>query len=361
MPLRATVTVDIDKVRENAERVATMLPGIEIVGVTKVTCGDPRVARAMLDGGCVAIGESRLENIERLRGAGVEAPFWLIRAPVPGLAEETVRLADFTLVSERITLDALDVAALSAGHAHSVVAMVDLGDLREGMMPLDVPGFVVHARELRGARLAGLGASLTCYGAVVPSPENLGLLVDLTREAEGVLGRDLLVSGGMSSSIELAAAGLMPADITNLRIGESILLGVSTVTREPLPGLHTDAITVTAPVIECALKPSVPIGEVAQDAFGGRPTFVDRGERMRAILAIGRQDVDPTGIRPLDEGALVLGASSDHLIVDVHDLAAPPAVGDALTFVPNYSATLRLFSSAYATKEYVGSTDTRGR
>ncbi|MRR12502.1 hypothetical protein EG835_08575 [bacterium] len=130
---------------------------------------------------------------------------------------------------------------------------------------------------------------------------------------------------------------------------------------KPLPGLHTDAITVTAPVIECALKPSVPIGEIAQDAFGGRPVFEDRGERMRAILAIGRQDVDPGGIRPLDSGALVLGASSDHLIVDVHDLPARPAVGDALTFVPNYSATLRLFSSAYVTKEYEGSTDTRGR
>lgn len=355
MILRATVTIDLDKVRENARRVRAMLPGIEIVGVTKVTCGDPRVARAMLDGGCAAIGESRLESIERMREAGVDAPFWLIRAPVPGLADEVVRLADVSLESESGTVGALSDAALAAGRVHDVVAMVDLGDLREGMLPSAVPGFVERAAALPGIRLLGLGTSLTCYGAVIPSRENLGELVALAAHAFGGHGREVLVSGGMSSSIDLALAGGMPAGVTNLRIGESILLGVSTVTREPVPGLHTDAITVSAPVIECALKPSAPIGEVAQDAFGGVPRFEDRGERWRAILAIGRQDVDPAGIRPLAAGVEVLGASSDHLIVDVHDLHARPGIGDTLSFVPNYSATLRLYTSAYVDREYRGS------
>jgi predicted amino acid racemase len=109
---------------------------------------------------------------------------------------------------------------------------------------------------------------------------------------------------------------------------------------------------VTAPVIECQRKPSKPRGTSAQDAFGGRPVFEDHGVRLRAICAIGRQDAPPEGLTALDPRARVLGASSDHLIVDVEDLPVAPKVGDAITFVPNYSATLALFTSPYVDKVF---------
>jgi predicted amino acid racemase len=117
-------------------------------------------------------------------------------------------------------------------------------------------------------------------------------------------------------------------------------------------GLHLDAITVAAPVIECLVKPSLPQGTSAQDAFGNFPTFVDRGERRRAICALGRQDAPPEGLVPVDSRIQVLGASSDHLILDVHDLVRPPALGDAISFVPNYAATLQLFTSPYVHKVF---------
>jgi predicted amino acid racemase len=352
MTARATVTIDLAKITENARSVCDRLPGVEVVGVTKVTCGSPEVARAMFAGGVSALGDSRLENIEGLRDAGVPGPYWLLRSPTPELAVDTVRLADVSLASEVATLEALDAAAGFVGAPHSIVAMLDLGDLREGMMPSELPAFLDRAAGCVNVEVLGLGVSLTCYGAIVPSEENLGQLVALVEDAERTLDKRLVVSGGMSSSIELAMAGNMPARVDNLRIGESILLGVSTVTREPLAGLHTDAIVLEAPVIECALKPSVPVGECAQDAFGGCPTFEDRGERMRAICAIGRQDAPPEGLVPLDAGVEILGASSDHLILDVDAMVSPPRVGDGLRFRPNYAATLRLFTSPYVEKVY---------
>ena len=354
MLARATVTVDRAKIVENARAVCGYLPGVEVVGVTKVTCGSPEVARAMLEGGVAAIGESRLENIARLRESGIAGPFWLLRATPPGLAEETVRLADISLQSEIGSVEALDRAAALAGVRHGVLAMVDLGDLREGMLPDEVPGFLDHVAALSHIDLVGIGASLTCYGGVVPDEVNLGMLAGLAERAAERLGKPMLVSGGMSSSIDAALAGHLPAAIDNLRIGESIVLGVSTVTREPLPGLHTDAITLEAPVIECKLKPSAPIGRIAQDAFGNVPVFEDRGERWRAICAIGRQDAPPTGLHPVDPSIEVLGASSDHLILDVHGLPEPPRVGDAIGFVPTYAATLALFTSPYVDKRFVG-------
>ena len=354
MRVRATVTVDLAKITENTKRVRAHLPGVEVVAVTKVTCGTPEVAGAMLAGGAVAIGESRLENIVRQRAAGIEAPFWLLRATPPALAAETVRLADVSLASEIVAVEALDRAAAAEGVRHGVLAMVDLGDLREGMLPAELPEFLDRVAALAHIDLVGIGTSLTCYGGVVPDEENLGELARLARAASERLGRPMLVSGGMSSSIDAALSGHLPGPVDNLRIGESIILGVSTVTREPLPGLHTDAITLEAPVIECKLKPSAPTGRIAQDAFGNVPAFEDRGERWRAICAIGRQDAHPAGLRPLDPRVEVLGASSDHLILDVHDLPVRPGVGDTVGFVPNYAATLALFTSPYVDKRFVG-------
>jgi predicted amino acid racemase len=230
--------------------------------------------------------------------------------------------------------------------------MVDVGDLREGMLPAEVPGFLERAARLEHLDLIGVGTSLTCYGSVVPSAENLGVLATVASGAGRMLGHRLLVSGGSSTSIEVAAAGHAPSAIDNLRIGEAIVLGVDPATRERILGLHTDALTVAAPVIECRVKPSVPIGQLAQDAFGNRPVFEDRGERRRAIVALGRQDVAPSVLEPVDPRVTVLGASSDHLILDVHDLERAPAIGEAIEFVPGYAATLALFTSPYVRKEF---------
>lgn len=348
----ATLTIDLAKIEENARTVASAIPGVEIVGVTKVTCGTPEIARAMLAGGVSALGESRLENVARMRQVGIEGPFWLLRSPTPALAEETVALTDVALVSELDVVDALDAAARRAGRTYRVVVMVDVGDLREGMMPEALPGFLERVAAYEHIEVAGIGISLTCYGAIVPSAENLGQLVGLAETAERVTGHPLLVSGGMSTTLDAFIAGQMPARIDNLRVGEAIVLGVSPASRERILGLHTDALVLSAPVIECQVKPSKPIGVCAQDAFGNCPVFADRGWRRRAICAIGRQDVVPEQLTPLDDRIQVLGASSDHLILDVEDLPEPPRIGDAIEFVPGYSSALALFTSAYVRKAF---------
>lgn len=350
----ATLTIDLRKIEENARTIVSALPGVEIVGVTKVSCGTPEVARAMLAGGVSALGESRLENIARMRQAGISGPFWLLRSPTPALADETVVLANVALVSEIDVIAALDVSAKRAGRTFGVVVMVDVGDLREGVMPAMLPAFLERATAFTNVEIVGLGISLTCYGTIIPTAENLGLLAELSEVAERITGRSLLVSGGMSTTLDTFIAGDMPSRIDNLRLGESIMLGVSPATRERILGLHTDALVLSAPVIECHVKPSKPIGICSQDAFGNSPVFEDRGERRRAICAIGRQDVVPEQMTPLDPRVQILGASSDHLILDVEDLPEPPRIGDAIEFVPGYSATLALFTSAYVRKEFTG-------
>jgi predicted amino acid racemase len=349
----ATLTVDLAKIEANARALADRLPQLAIVAVTKATCGSPEVARAMLAGGACAIGESRLANIERLRQAGIAAPVWLLRAPTPEQAADAVRLADVSLNTELATVQALDAAAGAARRAHRIVVMVELGDLREGLPAGDLPAFLDVAAGLDHVRVEGIGVNLACYGGVMPTRDNLGRLVELAKTAAGQLGRPLLVSGGNSATLPMALAGSLPPGIDNLRVGESILLGVDTLAREPLLDLQRDAFMLSAPVIECKVKPSVPIGEICQDAFGNRPAFAQRGDRRRAILAVGRQDTVPEVLHPVDPGIEVLGASSDHLVLDVEDLGSPPAVGDRVSFVPGYAALLQSFTSPYVEKVYL--------
>ena len=224
-------------------------------------------------------------------------------------------------------------------------------------MPDEVPGFLDAVAMMPGIDVAGIGVNFSCYGGIEPSADNLGRLAELAETAERRLGKRLIVSGGNSSSIEYAIREGMPMAVNNLRIGESILLGVSALTREPILDLHRDVFVASAPVIECKVKPSMPIGAVAQDAFGGTPEFADRGLRRRAICATGRQDAPPGGLKPVDPRIEVLGASSDHLILDVEDLPDPPAIGEAIGFIPNYGGLVGLFTSRYVRKVYVGGED----
>jgi ornithine racemase len=355
MLAQATLTVDLEVIEHNARAVVSALAPIEVVGVAKVTCGDPFVAKAMLAGGVTALAESRLENLAGLRAAGITAPLWLLRATTPGLAEKTVQLADVSLESELEALRALDSAAALLGKRHSIVVMVDVGDLREGLWPDAVPAFLEAARTLEHIDIVGVGASLTCYGAIVPDPTNLGLLASVAAAAEEQLGHALWTSAGSSTSIEPLMTGALPGGAHDVRLGESIVLGVDPASRMPIPGvdLRQDALTLAAPVIECAIKPSLPLGTSAQDAFGGFPSFEDRGMRRRAICAVGRQDVAPEDLAPLDPRVQILGASSDHLVLDVHDLPVAPRIGDAIEFRPGYSATLRLFTSPYILKAHL--------
>ena len=89
------------------------------------------------------------------------------------------------------------------------------------------------------------------------------------------------------------------------------------------------------------------------NAFGESVEFEDRGEMLRAILAIGRQDADIGGLTPLDEGAEILGASSDHLIVNLTEAKGSFAVGDVLRFGVSYGALLNVYSGVYVDKIYI--------
>jgi predicted amino acid racemase len=347
------LTIDLDKIEHNAGTITSLCrtQGIRVTGVTKCTCGHPEVAKAMLRGGVSEIADSRLENIHRMQAAGVESPFTLLRLPALSNVDRVLGSVALSLNSELPILEALSMAACRRSQVHDAILMVDLGDLREGIWPSELVPTVREALKLPGIRIRGLGTNLSCFGGVVPAEDNMNQLVSLAEEVQQTFGITLdVISGLNSSGLELLAAGAMPARVNHARIGEAILLGRETIHRRPWPDTHQDAFLLHAEVLEFKTKPSQPLGTRSQDAFGALPVFTDRGNIPRALLNLGREDVDVAGITPLDPRIRILGASSGYLILDVSDLEESIHVGDEVTFSLNYSALLAAMTSEYVKK-----------
>ncbi len=349
------IKIDLEKIRHNAGVIVEQCgkAGIAVAGVTKGTLGDPLVAEAMLQGGVSWIGESRLANMERLRSAGIDGTLLLMRSPHLSEIARVAATADISLNTELSVLRALSRESELQGHRHQVIVMVDTGDLREGLWPDELLPFLKEALTLSGIRIIGLGTNLTDLNGTIPTRENNQQLVELAEEAERVLGiRFEYLSAGNSSSQQLLASGRIPSRINHFRVGEGILLGRETVSRRVWPGTCQDAFVLCAEVIEKKRKPSVPIGELGQDAFGNVPEFVDKGIRTRCILNVGRQDLNFDGLRPRLAGAELLGATSDHLLLDVTEAERVPEVGEVLAFDLTYGAMLAAMTSPFVEKIY---------
>lgn len=343
--------IDLAKLENNTRLLAEKCSayGISISAVTKVFCGIPEVAAAMVKGGAAYLADSRIENLQKLKD--LKLPKMLLRIPMLSQADEVIEFADISLNSEYEVISTLSDAAIKKGKVHDIILMVDLGDLREGVWADEAVEYAGRILELKGIRLIGIGTNLTCYGAVIPKVDNLSRLADIAHSIEDRYNTRLsIISGGNSSSLYLIEQGTIPKEINHLRLGESIVLGNETAYSSRIEGTFNDCFKLCAEIIELKEKPSVPIGEIGVDAFGNKPTYVDRGIRKRAILAIGRQDVRIDGLTPTDNSIIILGASSDHMIIDVSDSNNKYAIGDIIEFTLDYGALLSASTSDYVNK-----------
>lgn len=348
------VEIDLDKVGHNAstlvERAGNV--GISVTGVTKAVLGLPPLASVLVSSGVAALGDSRIENIETMRAAGLGGPMVLIRSPMPSQVGRVVDSGAISLGTDCRVMTLLATAAQDRGVEHGVVLMVELGDLREGIMPQALESTVAHVLSLRGLRLRGIGANLACRSGIAPDATNMSELSACADRVERQFGLELdIVTGGNSANLLWALGTGDRGRVNNLRLGESILLGCEPLQRQPIPGLHADAMVIVAEVIESSRKPSRPWGRVAQSAFGVvEPVGDDRGPVWQTILALGHQDTDPTGLVP-PSGIRIVGASSDHLITETdRQLRAGTEIG----FRPGYGAFMRAMTSRSVTTVTTG-------
>ena len=351
------LTVDLDHLRQNVRTVRGLCAshGISVTAVTKVFRADRRIAEVLVEEGMTMLGDSRVDNLKNLEGLSAEK--WLIRPPMLSEVEGLVRFGDASLNSEMDVVRAISEECFRQNRTHKIILMADLGDIREGYVDYDeLVEAAVETDRLPGVELYGIGVNLTCFSFIQYDTEKLTQLAQLRRRVEETAGHSLqVVSGGNSAAVDLMLRGGIPEGVNNLRLGESVLFGKERAKYRYLPDTYADVFTLECEIVELKEKPSLPWGTVGVDSYGNRPEFTDRGEhRLKAVCALGRQDFDAETTVTCDPGIIMLGASSDHLMLDVTDSRENYRVGDTVKLQLGYFSTMRAFTSDYVTRRYTG-------
>lgn len=344
------IEIEIDKIRENTRALVTDLASrhISVTGVTKAVCGCPDIARAMLAGGATGLAEARLANVKRLRRAGLTCPITMIRPPLRSEVREVVRTCETSYNTEPEILAALSESAMQHGVTHNVVLLVEMGDMRDGILPAQLERIATYVCGKPGLALTGIAANFACLGDVAPDAAAMATLSDLANDVEGACGPLLdTVSGGASANLPWALGRGSSGRINNLRLGEAIFLGTDPGTGRPIPSLHTDAFTLVAEVIEAKCKRPWPSSHMSRAGREKLRLIEDADGRTRAVLAVGYQDTDPDGLG-FDAGIRFLGATSDHLVVDSKDM--PLEVGREIRMRPRYGALMRAMATSAVAK-----------
>ncbi|MBN7774282.1 alanine racemase [Clostridium aminobutyricum] len=345
--------VDLKKLRHNIDTMAALCQqkGINIAGVIKGFHAIPELVKEFDESNCQYIASSRMEQIIESKKAGCNTPFIMIRIPMPSEIPDLVKYVDYSLNSEVSILNKINEECLRQNKRHGVILMADLGDLREGFWDKEeMLQAALHVeKDLSHIDLMGVGTNLGCYGSIKATPEKMNELIDIAERIESAIGRKLeIISGGATTSAIMVFDGSMPERINHLRIGEGMILAYDygTLFGVDASFLNQDVFTLKAQVIEVKDKPSHPVGELSYDAFGRVQTYEDRGIRRRALVALGKVDIgDADCLLPRNKSIEILGASSDHLILDIEDCKDDLHVGDILEFDLCYATIVYATSS----------------
>jgi len=352
----AFVTLYPEKLKANFDYLNKLFQKnqIEWSVVSKLLCGNKAYLTELLGLGISQVCDSRVSNLKTVKSINPEIETFYIKPPAKRAVKSVVKYADISMNTEKETIRLLSEEAQRQGKTHKVIIMIDLGELREGVMGDDFMDFYENVFKLKNIDVVGLGTNLSCLYGVLPNHDKLIQLSLYKQLIEAKFNRRLpFVSGGSSVTIPLIFQRLLPKGINHFRVGESLFLGTDVYNNTTLRNMKPDVFKLYSEIIELIEKPLVPIGEMGTNVEGDAFNFDDKliGERSyRAIIDIGLLDVDEKHITPIDDDIKIIGASSDMFVIDLGKNEKKYKVGDLLEFKMDYMGTLRIINSYYIDK-----------
>ncbi len=348
-----------DKLRHNYDFLNDMFKeqGIDWAVVTKLLCGNEAYLKEVLDLGVREVCDSRLSNLAKIKEIDPSVQTVYIKPPPKRSIEEVVRYADVSFNSESETIRQLSEEAVRQGKTHKVTIMIELGDLREGIMGDHLMDFYQKIFELPNIEVVAIGSNLNCLHGVMPSQDKLIQLSLYKQLIEAKFGKQIpWVTGGTSVVLPLIGKKQVPKAVNHFRIGETLFFGVDLWNESPFDGMKTGVIKLYSEILEITEKPKIPIGLLSVNPSGDVYEIEedDYGKTSyRAILDVGLLDISPDYMIPDDPAIKVVNASSDMLIVDLGDNKENYEVGDLLSFDLKYMGALSLLNSDYIDKKIV--------
>lgn len=320
--------------------------------VTKVLCGSEVYLKEIIDLGIEEVCDSRITNLKRIKRLTPEVQTVFIKPPAKRYVSKVIRYADASFNTEYETIKQLSEEAVRQNKRHKVIIMIELGELREGVMREDFIDFYARVFELPNIEITGIGTNLSCMNGVLPNQDKLIQLCLYKQLIEAKFDRNIpFISGGTSVTIPLLEQGLLPTGINHFRVGESIFLGTDVYHDGPNENLEQDVFLLYAEIIELREKPNIPDGNLTKNANGEMVQIeTEELSSYRAIIDMGLLDVDENHVRPSSEHIKIVGSSSDMMVVDLGEEYEKYKVGSLIEFKMDYMGILRLMSCEYVDK-----------
>lgn len=357
----AQLTISTTKILNNIKKIDSFLDkhNIQWSLITKIAGGNEEFLERLLADEYIknlhSVGDARLSNLKIIKKLRPDIVTMYIKPPPHKLIESVVRDADYSLNSSYSTITELNQAAKAHGKIHKVVVMVELGELREGVVGENIVDFYARLFELENIEIVGLGTNLGCMYGIEPTYDKLVQLSLYKLLIEEKFKTKLpLITGGSSITLPKISSKF-PKSINHLRIGETAFYGRSLLDGKKYKNLSTDTIKFHGEIIELEEKDMVPEGKMSDAGIGHFADIAEEEENKksyRAIVDFGSIDVNYEDLTPVDESINFVGTTSDMTVYDLGDTKGKYKVGKTIEFQPNYMATARLMNSKYITKKY---------
>ncbi len=352
----AQLTIDKNKLSKNFDYLDALFKKHDIQWsiTTKLLCGHKDLIQTVLDFDLNQYCDSRIDNLKVIKDIQPNAETILIKPPQLKLVNDVVKYADISLNSEKSTIQALSKAAEEQGVTHKVIIMIEMGEIREGVMRDSFVDFYASVFELSHIDVVGVGTNLSCMSGVLPNQDKLIQLSLYKQLVEAKFNKKIkYVSGGSSVTIPLIFQNRLPKGINHFRVGETLFFGTDVYNDNVLPEMEHQIFTLSADIIEMHKKPTSPSGKMGTTLEGKRKKVKAGKLEMgyRAIVDLGLLDVDEDHIEPQLENASIAGGSSDMYVVDLGDNDTDLQVGDSIHFSIDYMGALRLLNSKYIDKK----------
>ena len=352
-----------DKLRHNYNHIDKVFKAHNIDWgiVTKLLCGEEIYLKEVLALGVREIHDSRVTNLKAIKKVAPDVQTVYIKPTPKKSIPDVVQYADVSFETELDTIRMLSEGAVRQNKIHKIIIMIEMGDLREGVIGDNLVRFYANVFELPGISVIGLGANFNCLHGVMPTRDKLIQLSLYKQIIDAKFNKEIpWVSGGTSVTIPLLFNNQLPQGINHFRIGEALFFGLNLFTGETFEGMHNDVFELETEIIELTEKPMIPNGLLAENPSGESFKINESlyGKTShRAILDVGLLDINPKFLLPKEgqeeEQLNVIGASSDMLVVELGENKKGHKVGDTLLFNLRYMGALSLLNSRYITKEVI--------
>ncbi len=322
--------------------------------VTKLLCGNKLYISELLKLDLQQTADSRISNLRMIKSLNPEIETIYIKPPAKHAVNSVVKYADISLNTSISTIKLLSLEAVSQKKIHKIIIMIEMGELREGIMRDDLISFYSEVFELPNIEVIGIGTNLACLYGVLPNNDKLIQLSLYKQLIEAKFNKKIpLVSGGASVTIPLIFNRTLPKGINHFRVGETLFLGTDVYHDSTFEKMHNDVFRLFAEIIELIEKPVVPMGEMGTNVKGesAEVNEEDYGKTTkRALIDIGLLDIEENQILPIDPHIEIVGASSDMIVINLGSNEKNYKVGDFLEFRMTYMGTVRIMNSKYIEK-----------